>query len=174
MGGRTSARILAIVRSRPRQPATRRVRLVQPGFATSRRCCSLDFPRKLIGSLGCLLLAPLVALPALAAQSPDRRRTRGVEVRRPADPIYIILPSPADLDALLKKIAHPDWNSGGPRRRRKGLRWQRARRPAGVNSRVRRIGPRPRPDRGGLREPRGRVRHRHAVGRHDLGADPTG
>ncbi len=99
---------LPIVRSRPRQPAKRMVRLVQPGCATSRRCCSLDFHRNLIGSLASLFLAPLVALPALAAQAPGPPSSTGGEVRRPADPLYIILSSPADLDALLEKILYPD------------------------------------------------------------------
>ncbi len=68
----------------------------------------MDFPLKFIGRLGCLFLAPLVALPALAAQSPGASSPEGGEVHRPTDPVYIILHSPSDIDTLLKKIAHPD------------------------------------------------------------------
>ena len=50
-------------------------------------------------------------LPALAAQPPGPSAPAAAEVHRPADradPLYIILGSPADLNALLEKIPLPD------------------------------------------------------------------
>ena len=90
----------------------------------SRRCFALDLLRNLIRGLGFLFLAPLIALPAPAAQPPGPSSQPGSaqppgpssqpggEVRRPADraglKYYVILDAPADLDALLQKIRHPD------------------------------------------------------------------
>jgi hypothetical protein len=71
----------------------------------------LDFHHDLIRSLGCLLLAPLVALPALAAQPPGPSSPTDGEVHQSADRagrLYIILDNPAGIDALLEKISHPD------------------------------------------------------------------
>ncbi|MGP0061995.1 MAG: hypothetical protein ACLQGP_00150 [Isosphaeraceae bacterium] len=84
----------------------------------------MDLLRKLIGSLGFLLLAPLIAPPAPAAQPPGPSAPPGSvqaagtssqprgEVRSPSDrhdlKYYVILDSPRDLNELLRKIRHPD------------------------------------------------------------------
>jgi hypothetical protein len=84
----------------------------------------LDLLRNLIKGLGFLFLAPLIALPAPAAQPPGpssqpgstqpigQSSQPGGAVRQPTGRAglnyYVILDPPADLDALLQKIRYPD------------------------------------------------------------------
>ncbi len=84
----------------------------------------MDLLRNLIRSLGFLFLAPLIVLPAPAAQAPGLSAQPGsiqppkpssqpgAEARRPVDraglKYYVIVDSPADYNALLQKIRNPD------------------------------------------------------------------
>ena len=84
----------------------------------------MDLLRNLIRGLGFLFLAPLIALPVLAAQSPgpssqpDAVQPPGPSSKpggpvraltnRAGLPFFVILGTPADLPALLQKIPHPD------------------------------------------------------------------
>ena len=74
----------------------------------SRRCCILDLLRNLIRGLGFLILAPLIALPAPAAQSPGPSSRTG-----PGIPGPLVAP---DRTGLALLVLRDPGHSRGPRR----------------------------------------------------------